>query len=174
MVKTTINSQTKYKLVMVLLLTTFIAIIFCLYYLKGLAANLVTNRINIAETERDIVLLDKIIKEKSQYTSDINKVKNTLPSKYYEVAFITTQIEALAQRDNLAIQTSIDQKATEEKGSYSSITYSLILNGSFSSVSEFLSQVAKLPYHTSIDDLKMSVEGGGLVSDIKMRLYIQK
>jgi Tfp pilus assembly protein PilO len=174
MVTSAVNPHTRYKLVMLLLVSSFVAIIFCLYNIQRLALSLKNIKVNIAESKRDIILIDKVTNERSQYINDINNVKSTLPSKYFEIAYFTSQLETLAELNSLAIQTSIDQKSIEETDTYSSISYSLILNGSFSSVSSFLSQLLKLPYNTYIDNLKMSIENEGLVSHIKIKLFIEK
>jgi len=169
-----VNLKTKYRLVTVTLLGTLAVIIFCLYYLKDLATNINAARVNIAETQRDIALIDKVTNDMNLYMGDINKLKNTLPSRYFEVAFFTSQLETLAGRNNLSMQVDINEKAVEEKGMYSSISYSLELNGSFSSISEFLSQVAKLPYHTTVSNLNMSIKNGGLVGIVEIKLFIEK
>ncbi len=129
---------------------------------------------SIAETERDINLIDKIKRDNMVYKNSIQLVEGTLPSNYFEVAFFSSEIERLARENTLDLKINIDQKTKEEKASYNSAVYSLETNGSYSAVTNFLTQMAKLPYHTSIDYLKITKEEGKTISNIKFRLFIQK
>lgn len=168
------NPQTKYKLIVISLLSSFIAIGFGLYFLNKVASDVRGSKIKIAEINRDVDLLEKITKEEKQYEVDIQKVKSTLPSEYYEVSFFTTQLERLAQNNNLALNININKDKKKEKDSYESVTYSLEINGKYSSVSDFLSQMSKLPYHTSVDRLEIESGEGGPVTEVIFRLFVEK
>ena len=169
-----IKPQIKYKLILISFFTSFIAIAISLYFLKGIVADVKNSKTKVAEINRDISLLDKILLEKKQYANDIQIVKTTLPSQYYEVSYFTTQLERLAQNNNLALEVGIDKSKKEEKGSYSSITYALDIKGNYPSVSEFLKQMSKLPYHTSVNKIQILNGEEGLTTKVIFRLYVEK
>lgn len=173
MVKTT-QFENKYKKVRLLLVATFGLIIFGLSYLRNITANLRTSKTRIAEVERDITLLNQIQQDIKQYSQMINEVKSTLPSEYYEISFFTKQLEKLAENSNLTTQIAIDEEKKKEKDTYSSIGYSLNVTGNYISISDFLSQISKLPYHTSVDNLEISSGAEGTIAKVKLRLFIQK
>ncbi len=166
--------QTKFKLILISFFASFFAIVFSFYFLHEIVIKVRDSKIKIAEVKRDTALLDKISQEKKQYSNDIQKITSTLPSEYYEVSFFTTQLEQLAQNNNLILEINIDKSKKEEKGSFSSIEYALDIEGSYPSISEFLSQISKLSYHTSIDQLKIFSEEGILTANVKFKLFVEK
>lgn len=169
-----INHQNKYKLIVISLIFSFFAISAGLYFLNDIAVRVRQSKIKIAEINRDISLLDKIVQEKSQYENDIQRVKSTLPTEYYEVSFFTTQLERLAQNNNLTLEINIDQNKKDEKETYDSVAYSLELRGTYQPVSEYFSQISKLAYHTTIDHMEILNEEGILTAKVKLRLFLEK
>jgi len=145
-----------------------------MYLLSKIANTVKMSKVKVAEINRDIALLDKIVEDRNQYSGDIKKVKFSFPASYDEVSFFTQQLERLAQSGGITLAISIDPGKKEEKEKYSSIMYSMKISGVYTQVSEFLTQIAKLPYHTSVDFLKMGAEGGSLVTNVKFRLFVEK
>jgi Tfp pilus assembly protein PilO len=174
MVKVSKNPQLKLKVVIVSLFVTVGVIIYGLYFLQGLTVNIKASKVKVEEERRDLKLLDKIVKDKNQYDTEIKKAKNTIPSQYYEIAFFTEELNKLAGANGLTLQVNVDKKKKDEKLKYNSVVYSLETRGSYSSVSTFLSQMSKLPYHTTVDSLEMNAESGELISKIKFRLFVEK
>lgn len=174
MVKVTGNIRIKYKIVIVILMATSAAVVIGLYLLDGISKTVSKSRTRIAEMNRDLVLIDKTLADKARYEADIVKVKNTIPSQYFEVSYFTTQVERIAINNNLTLVLNIDQKKKEEKAPYASIAFSLETDGNYSQIAEFFSQLSKLPYHTSVDYLKMSKDDGTLKTEAKFKLFVEK
>ena len=174
MVIKTIDPDLKLKLVRMFLILTTFGIVYGLYYLHSLASNVQASKVKVAEAERDLALLDTARANLHQYASEISQLRHTLPSKYYEVAYFTSQLERLSNNYGLNIQISLDKNPREENQSYNSIAYSLNIEGNYSSVTTFLGQVYRLPFHTAIDSLNMSHEEGRLLTEIKFRLFLEK
>ena len=174
MVKISIDSKLKFRLIILLTAVSFIAVGVGMLILSKTANTVKRSKVKVTEINRDIALLDKIIEDRKQYSGDIRKVKYSFPASYDEVSFFTQQLERLAQGNGLTILISIEQNKKEEKERYDSIMYSMKINGSYSAVSEFMTQIAKLPYHTSVDLVKMNTDSSGLVTNIKFRLFVEK
>ncbi len=174
MVKISIDKRFKFRFSVVLTAVSFVLIGVGFYQLSKIAITVKKSKVKVAEINRDLVLLDRIVEDRKQYGGDISKIKFTLPSEYYEVSFFSQQLERLAQNNNLILNIKIEQNKKEEKEPFDSIAYAVNLSGSYSNVSEFLSQLAKLPYHTSVDLVKMNLEEGELATDVKFRLFVEK
>ena len=115
-----------------------------------------------------------MVEERKLYAGEIRKVKSSLPGKYYEISFFVTQLERLAQNYSLGMDIDIDPDKKDEKESYSSILFSLKFTGDYNRVSDFLTQMSKLTYHTSVDSIKMDFEGGEIKTLVKLRLFVEK
>lgn len=174
MVKIILDPKLKFKLAVLSLIASFAAVVFGLYSVSKIADTVVKSKVKVAETERDIILLDKLVEERKLYAGEIRKVKSSLPGKYYEISFFVTQLERLAQNNSLGMEIDIDPDKKDEKGSYSSIIFSLKFTGDYNRVSDFLSQMSKLTYHTSVDNIKMDFEGGEIATLVKLRLFVEK
>lgn len=169
-----VNSNNRFKLMTIALLLSFVGIAVCFNMLHLIVGKVKESKIKVDETKRDIALIDKIAQENKQYSAEIQKVKNTLPLEYYEVSFFTTQVEKLAQNNSLELETRIDKDKKEEGAEYDSIIYSLEMKGGYPSISLFLSQLSKLPYHTKVEKMGIAYEEGSLVSKINFKLFVQK
>jgi Tfp pilus assembly protein PilO len=169
-----INPKNKFNLMVASLFFSFVAIGLCLNLLNGIVEKVKVSKIKVAEINRDIALLDKISEEKKQHENNIQKITNTLPSEYYEVSFFTTQIERLARNNNLILEISIDKSKKEERETYDSIAYALEIKGSYPLVSQFLSQMSRLPYHTIVERMNISNEEGELTTQITFKLFVEK
>jgi len=174
MVKILLDPKLKFKLAVLSLMVSFTAVVFGLFSVSKIANTVVKSKIKVAETERDIVLLDKLVEERKLYAGEIRKVKSSLPGKYYEISFFVTQLERLAQNNSLGMDIDIDPDKKDEKESYSSILFSLKFTGDYNRVSDFLTQMSKLTYHTSVDSIKMDFEGGEIKTLVKLRLFVEK
>jgi len=174
MVKIILDPKLKFKLAVLSLMASVAAVVFGLYSVSKIADTVVKSKVKVAETERDIVLLDKLVEERKLYAGEIRKVKSSLPGKYYEISFFVAQLERLAQNNGLGMDIDIDSDKRDEKGSYSSIVFSLEFIGDYNRVSDFLTQMSKLTYHTTVDNIKMDFEDGELVTLVKLRLFVEK
>lgn len=174
MVKIVLAPNLKFKLAILSLLASLGAVFFGLYSISKIAVAISESKVKVAEISRDIELLDNLMEERKLYASEIRKVKSSLPAKYYEISYFITQLERLAQNNGLVMEISINKEKNEEKGSYASITFSLNLMGKRSSVSDFLSQLSKLRYHTSVDKLMVDIDGAEPVTEVEFRLFVEK
>jgi Tfp pilus assembly protein PilO len=168
------NIKTKLRAISLSLVLTFIGIAVSFYFLKNIAIKVKENKIKVAEINRDISLINKISQEKNQYENDIKKIKNTLPSEYYQISFFTKEIERLSQNNGLTLNIKIDSKKNEETDTVSSIKYVLEVDGSYTSISNFLTQLSKLPYHTSLNQMNIERKEGEPVGKIVFKLFVQK
>ena len=174
MVKIAFAPQLKFRLAIFSLLASFGAVIFGLYSFSRIAATVGESKVKVAEISRDVELLDNLMEERKLYAGEIRKVKSSLPAKYYEISYFITQLERLAQNNGLVMEISIGKEKNEEKGSYASITFSLDIVGKRSSVSDFLSQLSKLRYHTSVDKLMVDIDVAEPVTEVEFRLFVEK
>lgn len=168
------NPKNKFNLMLFSLIASFIAIAISLNFLNDIVEKVKVSKVKVAEINRDIELIDKISKEKKQYEKDIQKITSTLPSEYYEISFFATQLEKIALTNGLTLDINIDKSKIEEKENYDSVTYVVNVKGSYPSVSEFLSQMSKLPYHTILERFNISIEEGKLTTIISFKIYVQK
>lgn len=169
-----INQEIKFKLTIAIAVASFVCVVFVAHLLSGVVDNVKRNRVKIAEIERDIILLDQITQQTQIHRDNIRKVRSTLPSEYYEISFFFVQLEQLAQSNNLSIEISIEPNRKVESAAYDTVAFALNLQGSYSNVTNFLAQLTKLAYHTQVDYLNMSDEGGSLSTDMKLRLFVDK
>ena len=169
-----INPKNKFRLIILSLTVSFISIVILFHYLRGIVDEVKNTKIKIAEVDRDIVLLDKISEDKNQYSADIQKIESTLPSEYFEISFFTAQLENIARNNNLELSINIDKHKKDETESYGTIAYVLEVRGGYPAISDFLSRILKLPYHTSIDKIGISKDEDGIIAKIGFRLFVQK
>lgn len=134
------------------------------------------NKIRLAESKRDLDLLDKILADEKQNKHKIEVVFETLPSDYAEVAFFTGQVESIGEKNRQIPQFGIDKTLKDEKDGLYSLKFNLKTAGSYTSFSTMLSQLAQFPYHTKFDSIKMLKTDGGDISAITTfrLLMIQK
>ena len=168
------NPKTKFNFILI-----FLVILFLIHFcspstINNVAGKVRESKIKVAEINRDISLLDKISHENSQYANDIQKVVNTLPSKYFQVSFFSAELERIAQNNSLTLTINIDKEKKEETETISSIEYALEVTGSYASISNFLSQMSKLPYHTSLEHTEISKKESEPMAKITFKLFVQK
>ena len=97
-----------------------------------------------------------------------------MPTRYSEVAFFTSQMERLAENNAVSILTTIDKDQTQERQPFNSIVYSIEAQGNYPNTAEFLTQMSRLPYHTVVDSLRIESDDGGLTTNIRFRLFVEK
>ena len=126
----TVQPERKYNIVRLSLLVSLFVIVVGLYFFHSITTDVNRSRIQIAEVENDISLLNQLQQDNRNYSKEINEIKSTLPLEYYEVSFFSAQLEKLAEENNLVIRILVDEDKEEEKSGYNSIMYSLELVGS--------------------------------------------
>ncbi|MFC1600672.1 type 4a pilus biogenesis protein PilO [Patescibacteria group bacterium] len=167
------NIKTRFRLILTILVLLFVGVSSSLYFLKDIVGKVKISKVKVAEIKRDVSLLDKISQEKNQYSDNIDKIKSTLPSKYYEISFFTTELERLAQNNGLNMQININENKKEETSTVNSISYLLEIDGNYTSVSNFLTQLSNLPYHTNLERLEFSRKEDQPAVKITFKLFTQ-
>jgi Tfp pilus assembly protein PilO len=169
-----LNPESQFKLIILGLVATTLGIFGGMYIISGQKEKIIESKTKIAETKRDLALLDNITQDINRNRGIIEKIKTTLPGQYHEVSFFVGQLERLAQNNNLTLEVNMEPVKKDERANYESVAYSMLINGSYSDVANFLTQISKLAYHTSVDQVTMSNDGGPLVTRVKSRLFIEK
>jgi len=131
---------------------------------------IINTKSKVAQLEYDIELLDKIIKDRDENEDKINNLKAFLPSTYKEVAFFTRNLEEIAKEEGESLEVTIDKVAKDE-GSVSSLQFSVTTSGDYQSIKNTLSLLANLPYHTSVDSLRIDSDNGSVVILTNFRLF---
>lgn len=152
---------------------TFLLLIFSCVKVHQIKQKVEATKIRLANLERDISNLDEIIQNKEKYEPRINKLYQSLPSSYNQVAFFARELEkiALSQGENLEIKIDDTRKS---EGNMSSLAFTVKIQGGYQSVKNTLSLLANLPYHTSIDSLKTDNTEGNLTTIVNFRLFMKK
>ena len=133
----------------------------------------VESRNKVAVLDNDIDRLDKIIKVRDENENKFAALNNSLPRTYRDVAGFTVEVEKIAQDQAETLEVTIDKTAKNETN-FNSLKFSITTRGSFTSIKNTISQFADLPYHTSVDSLKVQSDAGGLVTLTNFRLLMQK
>lgn len=167
------NTKYKFRLILTILIFLIAGVVISLYFLNNIVGSVKESKVKVAQIKRDVALLDKISQEKTQYSSDIQKIKSTLPSMYYEISFFATELERLAQNNDLTMQISIDEKKKEETNTINSISFLLEIDGTYTSVSYFLTQLSKLPYHTKLERMEFARNEDQPAAKITFKLFTQ-
>lgn len=154
--------------------------IFVLLVVSGCLLNkekkmITINKIRLAESKRDLDLLDKILADEKQNKQKIEVVSETLPSDYTEVAFFAGQVESIGGKNGQTPKFEIDKTLKDEKDGLYSLKFNLKTAGSYTSFSTMLSQLAQFPYHTRFDSIKMlKTDGGGISTITTFKLLMTK
>ncbi|OGM08994.1 hypothetical protein A2159_01225 [Candidatus Woesebacteria bacterium RBG_13_34_9] len=154
-------------------LLTILLLIFSCAKVHQITKKVNETKIRLEDLDSDITNLDKIMNDKVVYEIQIDKLYQSLPSNYYQVAYFARQLESIASNEGENIELKIDDDRKNE-GDLSSLTFSVIIKGGYQSVKNTLSMLAQLPYHTSIDSLKTENEEGNLVTTVNFRLLMKK
>jgi len=130
-------------------------------------------KVTLAQLKADLKRLDAILADKKQYAEVIQKVSQTLPREYREVAFAVSTLEQIAREHNQTLDLNIDEQAKPDPAGPRSITLVLRTSSSYNDLQLFLTSLARLPYHTRVDLLQTDETGSKISSMITLRLYLQ-
>lgn len=165
--------KNKLNIIISISCTVFIFLVISGSWLNKEKKVVVNNKIRLAELNRDLNHLDKILVEEKENRQKIKTVSETLPSNYEEVAFFAEQVENTGKKKNQDLELKIDKVLKDEKDGLSSLKFDLKSSGTYSTFSEMLSQIAQFPYHTKFDSIKMQkIEGGGISTITTLRLLM--
>ena len=133
----------------------------------------ISTKSKVAQLDYDIELLDKISKDRNENAEKLNTMNAFLPASYEEVAYFTRNLEEIAKAEGESLEVAIDKTAKNE-GSVSSLKFIVTTEGDYQSIKNTLSLLADLPYHTSVDSLKVDSDKAGVVTLTNFRLFIKK
>ncbi len=174
MVKIVLSEKLKFKIVALISLVSFLAVVYGLFALARISDTVRTAKKKVAETQRDVAVLDGIVKDMSTYDADIKRIGSSFPSSVYDISYFAGQLERLASVNNLDLAIKFSREKTQEKLPYDSISMLLTIDGKYSDLSKFLSDISKLPYHTQIIRLDVEGENEVVSGKVNMKIFIKK
>jgi Tfp pilus assembly protein PilO len=169
--KTYLNDKSNLVLTTTAVLT-FLFLLTTGYFISQQSRIIVQKRTKLQELRRDVNRLDQAKADYDLHQNTILSVTSTVPSNYQEVAHAINQIELAASNSQQSLETTVTEAAQSESGGLSSVTLTLSTSGSFSGLSQMLTDIASLPYHTHVDSLQIDADGGSTTALINMRLFI--
>lgn len=172
-----IRNKLKQKGILLSLLTTLFLLlaVFSVGYLIKQEAQVVMDKRNeLTQLKTDLDYLDRILSSQKENEAKIKILNATLPANFQENARAIVQFERLAGTSNLTLETKIEENSLREPNNLSSIKVSLKTVGSFNSLTNYLSSIANLPYHTRFDTLKIETAGKDTVATTNLRLFLRK
>lgn len=165
------NNQRLMPFLLAAILILFLGVIF--YFLNQESKLLVQKKLLLAQNKTDLVRLDQIEKNLKDRQAEIELVSQSLPGSYEEVAAFVSQVEAIADSRNQALEIKIDENIKTEKEGPANLGLGLKITGSYQGLKEVLSQIAKLPYHTQIIMLKTEGTEGKISTQVNIRLFMR-
>ena len=164
-----ITTSLKNKFLLVILL---VALIFSGKFLVREKKTIIAKKTELAQLQQDLKLLDKILVDKSKFEEKIYLVRKTLPTTFEELSFFISQVEMINSFSGQKLEIKIDEAAKPEQNDLSSLSISLKATGSYFDLSQMLSSLAHLPYHTRIGSLKIEKTENNLSGLINFRLFL--
>lgn len=152
---------------------SLVLLIFVTNKLFKVKDDVIDSKTKIAKLDNDLARLDRITKERQENLDKLSAIAASLPSSYDDIAYFTQALEKIAQDQVETLEVNID-KTTKSEGGYDSLKFTIKTQGNYTSIKNSLSQLADLPYHTSVDSLKAESEAGELITLTNFRLLMQK
>lgn len=173
---TLLKNKTSNKILMSIILALFSVLVtaFTGNFLIQEKEAVVAKRVELAQLQRDLELLDKVLVDQRSNEEKIKAVSRTLPVAFEEVAFFISQIERISRENGQKLETKIEEVATPEQNDLLSLGISLKTSGAYSSFSRMLTDLAHLPYHTRVDSLKVEEAEGEISTLVNLRLYLSR
>jgi len=153
-------------------LVTLVAVFVTAFSLHKQTLNLNQKRSELAHLQQDVVLLDKIATDQKARQASLDAITASVPSTYQEFAYVLEKIEQLASDAQQTIEIAPTEAATPEPDSLDTVTLTIKTSGSYSSLTQFLTNLTRLPYHTRLDSIQVDQDGNQVASLISIRLFI--
>lgn len=153
---------------------SFISVLASSSFLVKEKEKISAKRQGLAELQRELTLLDKILVDTRENEEKIKTAIKSLPSGFEEVALFMSAVETKAGEKNQEIEAQIDPNSKKEAGSVSSLKIILRSTGSFSLFNQFLTNLASLSYHTRMDTLNIESAPTGITAVSTFRLYLSE
>lgn len=125
----------------------------------------------LTQTTYDLSLLDAIVPESKTYATAAATLRHSLPSGYAEVSAALTAIDGIARTNQISLDTQLGDAPVAEAGIHSLII-TMRTSGSYSNLRSFMSDLALIPYHTSVNSIALD-SNSGLTGIITVKLFIQ-
>ena len=154
-------------------IVSLLAVILAIRGILGVKRVVIAQKAQLQKLTGDLTNLDQILSDEKSYAAVIQKVTVTLPKEYSDVATAIAAIELTAKTNNLTTEMSIDEKSKPETGDLKSLTMAVKTSGSYPDISNFVSGLSTLPYHTRVDALAFDEAGGKVTVTITIRLFMQ-
>ena len=167
------NNSGKAKLPIILVIFVALITIFLSFLISKEKKTLVNKQVQLANLQKDLDLLDKILVEVKENKNRIKQVSNSLPASFEEVAFFISQVERIAGINNQKLEINISKESQSNKDGFIGLPISLKTSGSYSNFSNMLTGLAKLPYHTKISLIKIEEADGNITALIEIFLYLR-
>lgn len=161
------------KIALAAALVSLLAVILAMWGITGQKRAVLVEKAQLQKLTLDLSNLDKILSDEKVYAQALQSVTATLPKDYTDVAGAVAAIELTGKTNNLTTDLSIDAKSKPETGNLKSLTIAVKTSGSYSDISKFTGDLARLPYHTRVDALAFDETGGKVTATITIRLYMQ-
>jgi len=155
-----------------LLIVSLLVLLASLRGLNNAKSKLVEQRQRVSQLDLDISALDSIVADSKVYEEKIKTLKATLPGSYSEVAVFARTLDEIADSEEEVLTVNIEKEKVAESG-YSSLKFSITTEGSFTSLKNTLTYLSSIPYHTSVDALKVEDVDGKLTTFTNFRLLMK-
>jgi len=171
-----LKNRTSNKILVSIILALFsmMAVVLTGNFLVKEKKRVIAKRIELAELQRDLKLLDEILVDQKNNEEKLKAASKTLPATYEEVAFSISQVEKISSENGQELEAQIEEDAITDQKGFLSLGVSLETSGAYNAFSEMLTDLVHLPYHTRVDSLKIEEKGGEIVTLANFRLYLNK
>jgi len=156
----------------ILSITVFIATLFVVYLVSLEKTQVFQKRAELLALNRDLGQLDQILVDRKKETPNVASIKQTIPQTYQQFSYALAQTERLAKNYDQNLTTEVKEQTTSEKNPQSSISLNQKTIGLYYNYTNFLSSLAKLPYHTSVNSLEISKEGDNISTSVNYLFQI--
>ena len=171
-----VNNQAieKYKLgfLIAMIMVSFFGLILFIQRTSGVQKNINLQRYELASLRAEVEALDKVLTDKQTFEPKSSQVIKSLPADFQEVVYFVEEIEKAATLSAVPLELKIDREAKEESRQLESVGFSLTSRGSYVSLSQILSILSNLPFHTKVTAVKMEQDGGQVSSVFDFKVFI--
>ena len=136
--------------------------------------DLTVQRQQLAQLQSDLDALDQLQADRQNSATQLDTIMASLPNSYRDVADYTIQLENLTQTKRQVLETTIDQSSAKEKNSLRSLKYTIQTQGTYTTFTELINELAILPYHTHIDAITIDDNSGPLQTLTTYKIYLLK
>lgn len=170
------NTLFKNKILISLILASVavLALIFTGSFVLRAEETITAKKTELAQLKGELELLDKLLLDQKNNQEKVDAVTKTLPRTFEDVAFAISQIERISEKNGQKLETKMGEVALPEPNDLLSLKVTLKTSGGYHSFSQMLTDLARLPYHTQVDTLKIEEGGKEITNLVDLRLYLAK